>query len=54
MATLCNSWEESPYGAQEEVLRIASKLGIDVSVGLACQSSVSETGSSLTSEEYII
>ncbi|KAL8538473.1 hypothetical protein ACS0TY_000469 [Phlomoides rotata] len=35
---------ESPYDAQEEVLRIASKLGINISVGLAYQSSVSEIG----------
>ncbi|KAL8551397.1 hypothetical protein ACS0TY_000478 [Phlomoides rotata] len=36
--------EKSPYDAQEEVLRIASKLGINISVGLAYQSSVSEIG----------
>ncbi|KAL8489131.1 hypothetical protein ACS0TY_025147 [Phlomoides rotata] len=34
---------ESPYDAQEEVLRIASKLGISISVGLAYPS-VSEIG----------
>ncbi|XP_022870762.1 uncharacterized protein LOC111390006 isoform X2 [Olea europaea var. sylvestris] len=40
----CNSWEESPHGAQEEVLQIASKLGIGITVGLAHQSSISGKG----------
>ncbi|KAL8028225.1 hypothetical protein ABFX02_14G145000 [Erythranthe guttata] len=41
---ITNMGAKSPYGAQEEVLRTASKLGIDVTVGLAYQSSVSEIG----------
>ncbi|GFP94423.1 aspartic proteinase-like protein 2 [Phtheirospermum japonicum] len=35
---------ESPHGAREEVLQLASKRGINISVGLAYQSSVSEIG----------
>ncbi|GFQ03244.1 guanine nucleotide-binding protein subunit beta-like protein [Phtheirospermum japonicum] len=35
---------ESPNGAREEVLQLASKLGINITVGLAYQSSVSEIG----------
>ncbi|KAG8363328.1 hypothetical protein BUALT_Bualt19G0011000 [Buddleja alternifolia] len=41
---ITNMGAKSPYGAQEEVLRIASKLGLNISVGLAYQSSVSEIG----------
>ncbi|XP_057805607.1 uncharacterized protein LOC131020657 isoform X2 [Salvia miltiorrhiza] len=41
---ITNMGAKSPYGAQEEVLRIASELGISVRVGLAYQSSVSEKG----------
>ncbi|GFP87425.1 hypothetical protein PHJA_000886200 [Phtheirospermum japonicum] len=35
---------ESQHGAREEVLQLASKLWINISVGLAYQSSVSEIG----------
>ncbi|KAL3814850.1 hypothetical protein ACJIZ3_016118 [Penstemon smallii] len=41
---ITNMGAKSPYGAQEEVLRIASKLGIKIRVGLAYQSSLSEMG----------
>ncbi|XP_011093153.1 uncharacterized protein LOC105173178 isoform X1 [Sesamum indicum] len=41
---ITNMGAKSPYGAQEEVLQIASKLGMNISVGLAYQSSVSEIG----------
>ncbi|KAL0347821.1 UNVERIFIED_CONTAM: hypothetical protein Scaly_1798100 [Sesamum calycinum] len=41
---ITNMGAKSPYGAQEEVLQIASKLGININVGLAYQSSVSEIG----------
>ncbi|XP_051130885.1 uncharacterized protein LOC127251285 [Andrographis paniculata] len=41
---ITNIGAKSPYGAQEEVLQIAKKLGISVSVGVAYQSSVSEIG----------
>ncbi|GFQ00186.1 methionine aminopeptidase 2b [Phtheirospermum japonicum] len=36
--------EESPRGAREEVLQLASKLGINISIGLAYQSSIFEIG----------
>ncbi|PIN06181.1 hypothetical protein CDL12_21264 [Handroanthus impetiginosus] len=39
---ITNMGAKSPHGAQEEVLHIASKLGINISIGLAYQSSVSE------------
>lgn len=41
---ITNMGAKSPHGAQEEVLQIASKLGIGITVGLAHQSSVSEKG----------
>ncbi|KAL8554305.1 hypothetical protein ACS0TY_002478 [Phlomoides rotata] len=41
---ITNMGAKSPYDAEEEVLRIASNLGISISVGLAYQSSVSEIG----------
>ncbi|XP_042017761.1 uncharacterized protein LOC121765622 [Salvia splendens] len=41
---ITNMGAKSPYGAQEEVLRVASELGISVKVGIAYQSSVSEIG----------
>ncbi|KAL1546425.1 hypothetical protein AAHA92_23025 [Salvia divinorum] len=41
---ITNMGAKSPYGAQEEVLQVASELGISVKVGIAYQSSVSETG----------
>ncbi|EPS67204.1 hypothetical protein M569_07572, partial [Genlisea aurea] len=41
---ITNMGAKSPYGAQQEVLRIASKLGIDLRVGLAYQSSISIVG----------
>lgn len=44
----CNSLKGSPHGAQEEVLQIASKLGIGITVGLAHQSSISGKGVFLT------
>ncbi|KAK6142835.1 hypothetical protein DH2020_023183 [Rehmannia glutinosa] len=41
---ITNMGAKSPHGAREEVLQLASKLGINISVGLAYQSSVSEIG----------
>ncbi|GER46411.1 T1N6.18 protein [Striga asiatica] len=41
---ITNMGAKSPHDAQEEVLRVASELGIHISVGLAYQSSVSEMG----------
>ncbi|KAI3449179.1 hypothetical protein Pfo_005844 [Paulownia fortunei] len=41
---ITNMGAKSPHGAREEVLQIASKLGINISVGLAYQSSISEIG----------
>ncbi|KAH6767420.1 propionyl-CoA carboxylase [Perilla frutescens var. hirtella] len=39
---ITNMGAKSPHGAQEEVLQIASKMGLSIKVGLAYQSSVSE------------
>ncbi|KAL6557203.1 hypothetical protein OROMI_017553 [Orobanche minor] len=41
---ITNMGAKSPHGAREEVLQLASILGINLSVGLAYQSSVSEIG----------
>ncbi|KAL6498816.1 hypothetical protein OROGR_028363 [Orobanche gracilis] len=41
---ITNMGARSPHGAREQVLQLASKLGINLSVGLAYQSSVSEIG----------
>ncbi|KAL3615638.1 hypothetical protein CASFOL_041299 [Castilleja foliolosa] len=41
---ITNMGAKSPHSAREEVLQLASKLGINISVGLAYQSSVSEIG----------
>ncbi|XP_073045144.1 uncharacterized protein [Primulina eburnea] len=41
---ITNMGAKNPYGAQQEVLNIASKLGLNISVGLAYQSSVSNIG----------
>ncbi|KAL2478785.1 hypothetical protein Fot_47799 [Forsythia ovata] len=41
---ITNMGAKSPLGAQEEVLQIASRLGMSITVGLAHQSSVSGTG----------
>ncbi|XP_073151725.1 uncharacterized protein [Henckelia pumila] len=41
---ITNMGAKDPYGAQQEVLNIASKLGINISAGLAYQSSVSNIG----------
>ncbi|KZV57637.1 hypothetical protein F511_03097 [Dorcoceras hygrometricum] len=41
---ITNMGAMSPHGAQQEVLNIASKMGININVGLAYQSSVSKIG----------
>lgn len=36
--------EDDPFGAQQEVLRIATKLGISITVGLAHQFAIKKSG----------
>lgn len=45
---------ESPFGAQEEVLHTASKLGVRITIGLAYQSAVSGSGTFLHLFEVVL